>query len=223
MKLIALITLSLLLTSIIINTTYAQEPTRKIETITVPYTAANTEKANPVHYSFSSKHIGDWILQIRNELMYNTETPEAKVVIRLMNDISTENYIEVAMFGAPSQTFWLSLANEEMGYSRFFEGERSWAEDKPVVVSYIQNDRLSVSNGIRNVMDKVKIGPFVLNTVEVYGKDSADAPVNTFGGQLVFDIVSGDPMENPIMLVPAILAAAAGATVLTLIKIKKRT
>jgi len=212
-----------LLVSVIVNTTYAQEPSRKIESITIPYTAANADIISPAHFYFPSKHIGDWILQIRNELVYNSANPEAKVVIRLNDDVSSENYVEIAMFGAPSQKFWLAVANDEIGYNKFFEGERSWVEDKPVVVSYIQNDRLSVSNGIRNVMDKMRIGPFVLNTVEVYGKNSADAAANTFEGQLVFDVVSGDPMENPIMMVPAILAAAAGVTVLTLIKLKKRT
>ncbi|MGH9923157.1 MAG: hypothetical protein ACRD38_10430, partial [Nitrososphaerales archaeon] len=69
----------------------------------------------------------------------------------------------------------------------------------------------------------LKIGPFILNTVEVYGKDSADAPANAFGGQLVFDVISGNPLENPIMMIPAILAAAAGGIILTLIKLKKRT
>jgi len=222
MKLIAFVMLSLLLASLV-NVVYAQQETRKVESITIPYTAANSDRQNPAHYSFPSQHIGDWILNIRNELVYSSENPEAKVVLRLKEEAMSKNYVEVAMFGAPSRTFWLAIANAEVGYSVLYESENSWLDDRPVMVSYIQNDRLSVTNGIRNIVDRMKIGPFILNTVEVYGKDSADAPVNAFGGQLVFDVVSGDPMENPIMMIPAILAVVAGGTVLTLIKLKKRT
>jgi len=222
MKLIGFVMMSLLLISLV-NFAYAQQESRKVESITIPYTAANMDKRNPIHYSFPSQHIGDWILTIRNELVYNTDNQEAKIVVRLKEEPASENYVEVAMFGAPSRTFWLALANDEIGYSVLYENQNSWADDKPVMVSFIQNERLSVSNGIRNVVDRLKIGPFILNTVEVYGKDSADAPTNTVGGQLVFDVVSGNPLENPIMMLPAILAAAAGGTILTLLKLKKRT
>jgi hypothetical protein len=222
MKLIGFVMTSLLLISLV-NFAYAQQESRKVESITIPYTAANMDKRNPIHYSFQSQHIGDWILTIRNELVYNSDNQEAKVVLRLKEEPASENYVEVAMFGAPSRTFWLALANDEIGYSVLYENQDSWADDKPVMVSYIQNERLSVTNGIRNVADRLKIGPFILNTVEVYGKDSTDASANTVGGQLVFDVVSGNPMENPVMLMPAILAAAAGGTILTLLKLKKRT
>jgi len=222
MRFIAFVMLSVLLASFV-NVAYAQQQTRKVESITIPYTAANADRQNPAHFSFPSQHIGNWILTIRNELVYNSENPEAKIVVRLKEEVASESYVEVAMFSAASHKFWLAVANKEIGYSVLYENDNSWVEDRPVMVSYIQNDRLSVSNGIRNVADRLQIGPFILNTVEVYGKDSADAHVNTFGGQLVFDVVSGDPLENPIMLIPAVLAAAAGGIILTLIKLKKRT
>ena len=222
MKFIAFVMLSLLLASFL-NVVYAQQETRKVESITIPYTAANADRQNPAHLSFPSQHIGNWILTIRNELVYNSENPEAKIVVRLKEEVASESYVEVAMFSAVTHKFWLAVANKEIGYSVLYENDNSWVEDRPVMVSYIQNDRLSVSNGIRNVADRLQIGPFILNTVEVYGKDSADAHVNTFGGQLVFDVISGDPLENPIMMIPAVLAAAAGGIILTLIKLKKRT
>jgi hypothetical protein len=222
MKFTAFVMLSVLLASFV-SVAYAQQETRKVESITIPYTAANADRQNPAHFSFPSQHMGDWILTIRNELVYNSENPEAKVVVRLKEEAASESYVEVAMFSAVTHKFWLAVANKEIGYSVLYESENAWVEDRPVMVSYIQNDRLSVSNGIRNVADRLQIGPFILNTVEVYGKDSADAPANTFGGQLVFDVISGDPLENPIMMIPAVLAAAAGGIVLTLIKLKKRT
>jgi hypothetical protein len=223
MKLIALVVLSLFLTSIFVNVAYAQQDSRKVERITIPYTAANADKQNPAHYSFSSSHIANWILNVNNQLVYNSDNPDAKVVVRLKQDPSSEIFVELAMFGAPSHKSWLAVANDQVGYMPFYEDENSWFEDKPVMISYIQNERLSVTNGQRNVVDRLKIGPLVLNTVEVYGKDSADSAVNTVGGELVFDIISGNPMENPIMIMPAILAGLAGVAIVTLIKLKKRT
>ena len=223
MKLIAFIMLSLLLTVALVNTANAQEGKRKVETLTIPYAAANADRTNPAHYSFQSKHIANWILEIRNELVYNSDNPDAKVVIRLKEEPASNKYVELVIFGAPSRTFSLALANEQVGYMTLYENKNSWFEDKPIMVSYIQNDRLSVGNGQRNVLDRLSIGPFVLNTVEVYGKDSTDAAANTAGGQLIFDVVSGNPMENPIMMIPVILPALAGVAIITLLKLKKRT
>jgi len=223
MKLIALVMLSLFLTATFVNVAYAQQDKMKVESVTIPYSVANADRKNPIHYFFASQHIANWILNIRNELVYNTENPEAKVVIRLKEDPASENFVELAMFSAPSQKFWLAVANDQVGYMTFYESEKSWSEDKPIMVSYIQNDRLSVNNGQRNIMDRLRIGPLVLNTIELYGKDSEDAAINTVGGELVFDIVSGNPMDNPIMMIPAILAGLAGVTVVTLLKLKKRT
>lgn len=223
MKLIAFLMLSLLLGAVFINAAYAEQSSRKVESITIPYTAANADRKDPAHYFFQSKHIANWILNIRNELLYNSDNPEAKVVIRLKEDPANENYVEIAMSGAPKYIFWAAVANNQVGYMRLYQNERSWSRDQPVSVSFIENDKLSIHDGVRNVVDRLNIGPFVLNTVEVYGKDSADAAANALEGKLVFDVISGNPLENPIMMIPVILAAAAGGTVVTLIKLKKRT
>lgn len=221
--LVSFFVLSLLLASFLVNAANAQEDIRKVERITIPYTAANADRTNPEYHSFPSEHIANWLLTIDNKLVYDSENPGAKVVLRLREDPASEKYVEIAMFGEPSKTFWLAVANEQVGYMRLFENENAWFEGKEIRVSYIQNDRLSVSNGQRNVMDRFRIGPFVLGTFEVFGKDSIGDPNNTIAGEIVLDIISGNPLDNPIMILPAILAAVAGGVVLMLVKIKKRT
>jgi len=222
MKLIALILLSFLLLAISANVSYAQQDKRKVETLTIPYTAANVDRFKPVHYDFASKHQTNWILTIRNNLVYNSDNPDAKVVLRLKEEPKSEKYVELAMFGAPSKIFWIAIANKEVGYLRAYENKNAWFEEKDVVVTLAQSERLSVTNGQRNVMDRLRIGEFILGTIEVYGKDSSDAATNTFGGNIEFDIISGNPLENPIFIMPAVLAVVAGGVVATLLFVKKR-
>ncbi|MFQ5969129.1 MAG: hypothetical protein ACE5J2_01355 [Nitrososphaerales archaeon] len=223
MKLIALILFSFLLLGISANIAYAQEGTRKIETLTIPHTAANADRFNPAHYNFASKHQTSWILTIRNNLVYSSDNPDAKVVLRLKEEPESEKYVEFAMFGAPSKILWIAIANQDVGYLRTYQNENGWFEDKDITVTLTQSERLSVTNGQRNVMDRLRIGEFIFGTIEVYGKDSSDAATNTIGGNIEFDIISGNPLDNPIFIMPAVLAVAAIGVVATLLLIKKRT
>jgi hypothetical protein len=221
-KIMVFLVLGLLVAGFLVGIAEAQEGSRKVERITIPYTAANADRRSPEYHSFQSKHMGDWILTISNELAYNPENPDAKVVLRLKEDPASERYIELAMFGDPSRTFVVALDNEQ-GYSQLFESEQGWIEDREVRLSYIANERLSVANGQRNVLDKLRVGSMIVGTVEVYGRDLVDAPASAAGGEIVLDIVSGNPMENPVMLTPLILLGVVGGVVLTLLKVKKRT
>lgn len=222
MKLIAFIILNLLLAAVFVANAHAQQEIRKVEYLTIPYAAANAERTNPLHYSFTNKHVGNWILTIRNQLVY-ADNPDAKVVIRLKESPESERYVEIAMFGAPSKMLWAAVNNEQVGYMRMYEDKNSWFEDRPLVITFVENERVSAINGMRNVLDRLNFGPFALNTIEVYGRDASDAPVNAIKGELLLDVISGNPLDNPIMMVPPILAAAAGVTVVVLIKLKKRT
>lgn len=221
MRIIALPLLALVLLTVLAGTAYAQS--RKVESITIPYTAANAERTHPEHYFFPSTHVANWIVEIRNELVYDPDNADAKVVLRLKEKPEDIRFVEIAMLAEPSRAFHLAFVNEQVGYMQLTGTEDSWLSDRAVMVSFIENDRLSVNSGQRNVMDRLRIGPFDLNAVEVYGKDTADSADNAIGGELILDIVSGDPLENPVMMVPLILLAAVGGTIITLLKVKKRT
>jgi hypothetical protein len=216
---IALAVIALLLLSVSLDAD-AQD-SRKVEYLTIPYTAANADRTSPIHYSFANNHEANWILNIRNQIIY-ADNPDAKVVLRLKESAESGRFFEIVMFGAPSKSLLLSINNEDVGYMRLYENNNSWFEGKPVMVSLVQNERMSITDGERNVLDRLRVGPFTLHTIEVYGKDAPDDPDSAIAGQIAFDIISGDPMTNPIMMVPPILAGLAGATVLTLVIIKKR-
>lgn len=224
MDLVVFAILGLLLSATAMNIAYAQEPfTRKVENITIPYMAANADAIAPEHYRFPSKHEANWILSIQNNLLYNTENPDAKVVLRMKENPEDTDFVEITMFSPQSYTFQLAIANKEVGYMPMYEDTNAWFEDRAIALSFVQNERLSVNNGQRIVLDRLRIGGFTLNTIEVFGRDDASADMNAFGGDLTLNVVSGNPLDNPILIVPPILAAVTAVVIITLLKIKKRT
>ena len=106
---------------------------------------------------------------------------------------------------------------------RLYENTHAWFTDKSLSASFVQNDRLSVNNGQRIVLDRLRIGPFMLDTVELYGREDSDADVSALGGELVLSVLSGNPLDNPILMIPPIVAVVTAAIILTLLIIKKRT
>jgi len=223
MKIIGFVILGLLLSSTV-NMVFAQEVRNRIvETITIPFTATDAVFRSPEHYYFHSKHVANWILTIQNNLIYNEENPEAKVVLRLKENPSDTNFVEISMLSPPSHKLWVAVAKDEVGYMRLYEDDNAWFIDKPVMVSFVQNERLSVNNGQRIIVDRLRIGELTLGTIEVYGREDTDAGVSTLGGQVLIDVMSGNPLDNPILMIPPIAVAVTVGAVITLLVIKKRT
>lgn len=222
MKIIALSILFLLLSATITNLVYAQTPPRKIEDIVIPFTAVNAEFSTPEHFEFPSKHIANWILTIENNLQYNEQNPDAKVVLRLKENPEDKEFLEIMMFGPATYKFAISVANEAVGYMRVYENNRAWFPDRAATVSYVQNERLSVNNGQRTVTDKLGIPDFTLGTIEVYGRDDVDDDVNAISGQIKLEVLSGNPLDNPILIIPPIIAAITGGVIVMLLILKKR-
>jgi len=226
MKLTALILLGLLLAAVFVNAAYA----RQIDRITIPYSAANADETNPAHYFFQSKHVSNWLLNIQNKLEYNSNNPDAKVIIRLEDEPKSERFIEIAMSGAPSYTLQAGFANEQLGYVKYYEKSstpmaKAWSPDTPIALGFELDRQLSINNGARIIMDRITIGELRLGTIEIFGKSSANAADNAVGGELVFDAIddSGSIFQTPVMYVPLILSGVVVGTIVTLVKFKKRT
>lgn len=225
MKLIALVMLGLLLITVFVNAAYA----RQIERVTIPYTAANADETNPAHYFFQSKHVSNWLLTIRNGLEYNSNNPDGKVIIRLKDEPKSQNFIEIAMFGAPTYTLQAGFKNDQLGYVRYYEkastpSEKAWSTDTPISLGFELNRQLSINNGARIIMDRITIGEFALGTIEIFGKNSTNTADNAVGGELVFEAIddSGSIFQTPIMYVPLIISGVVAGTIVTLVKFKKR-
>ena len=223
MKVLVLAVIFLILSVTAVDVVYAQGPNRRTESITIPFTAANAEFLSPDHFSFTAKPSGDWILTIQNNLRHNEQNPEAKVVIRLKEKPEDTTFVEMMMVGPPSHKLSIAISNKEIGYMRMFENENAWFPDKPIMASVVQGERLSINNGQRTVLDRLQIGAFTPNTIEVYGRDGAEADASAFSGEIIVDIVSGNPLDNPITMIPPIAVAITAGALVTLLVIKKRT
>ncbi len=218
MKIILIIFMVLL--NNIINI-YAEDNSRKFEELEIPGSSFNTH-STPIVYKLQYKHTANFLINIKNELIYNPAYDQAKAAIRF-GDNEGDKLFEIIMYGEPSKRLSiLLLIDKELGYVKYYENDNAWFNDKILGISFTQNDKLSIHNGQRNIMDRFNIGMFTLDTIEVYGKVSATDPDSIIGGNLRVEIFSGDPFNNPISLIPIIGSAIAGIVVIILLKLKRR-
>jgi len=191
------------------------------ESFVLPFSASNTDRKNPVIYTYDTPKGVSWILGITNNMTYNNSA-EAKTIIKLMEKPPSEKFIELAMF-EQNDKFWVAVNTNESGYIRVHEQNTDgWSHDEPLMVGHANNQGLTVTNGKRIVIDRLSLNGFNLGSVAVYGKDDTDSPINTLDGYLSFDLLYGDPRDSPLYFLPIIMLVIVGAVVFLLLKFKKR-
>jgi hypothetical protein len=191
------------------------------ESFTLPFSASNTDRKNPVIYTYDTPIDVSFILGITNNMTYNNSS-EAKTIIKLMENSPSEKFIELAMF-EQNDKFWVAVNTNESGYIRVHEQDiNGWSRDEPLMVGYANNQGLTVTNGKRIVIDRLSLDGFNLGSIAVYGKDEATSPINTLDGYLSFDLLYGDPRDSPLYFLPIIMLVLVGAVVFVLLKFKKR-
>ena len=191
------------------------------ESFTLPFSASNTDRKNPVIYTYDTPIDVSFILGITNNMTYNNSS-EAKTIIKLMENSPSEKFIELAMF-EQNDKFWVAVNTNESGYIRVHEQDiDGWSRDEPLMVGHANNQGLTVTNGKRIVIDRLSLDGFNLGSIAVYGKDEATSPINTLDGYLSFDLLYGDPRDSPLYFLPIIMLVLVGAVVFVLLKFKKR-
>ena len=127
------------------------------------------------------------------------------------------------MFGGNSSKFWAAVNTRDSGYIRVYERNTDgWSRDQPIFVAHANNQGLTITNGKRIIIDRLSINDFLLNAIEVYGKDRPEDPPNAFGGDISFNIIYGNPADSPIYYVPLIMLVLVGGILLILLLKKKR-
>ena len=216
MKIVAVLVAMLIMANI--ASVYAQEDSRKVEILEIPASAFSASRDAPEVIPLENKHIANFVVNMRNELIY-ADNEQANAAIRF-GDNEQDKFFELVMY--KSGRLAISLFVESIGYSKYYEEDNSWFKDKQIGISFMQNDKLSIHNGQRNIMDRLKIGIFTLDTLEVYGKENSSDPTSIIGGKLVIEIFSGNPLDNPISFLPAVASIVVGGLIIVLIKLKKR-
>jgi hypothetical protein len=197
--------------------------TKNSEQFVLPYTASNDDRKHPLIYSYDNPKGLNWILTIQNNLSYAIRQ-DAKTIVKLQEPIPSEKFIEVAMFGDISKKFWVAVNTDESGYMRLYDesGSNGWSRDQPVIIAHGNNQGLTITNGKRIVVDKLSLDGFTLGSIVVYGKDDSDSPLNTYGGNLSFDVIYGNPAESPLYYLPVGMLIGVGGLVIGLVIFKKR-
>lgn len=191
------------------------------ERFVVPFSASNTDRKNPVIYTYEIPKDVSWILSIENNMTYNNSS-ESKTIIKLMENQPSEKFIELAMF-EQNEKFWIAVNTNESGYIRVHEQDTDgWSRDEPIMVAHANNQGLTVTNGKRIVIDRLSLDGFSLGSIAIYGKDDIDSPINTLDGYLSFDLTYGNPRDSPLYFLPIIMLVLVGGIVFYLLKIKKR-
>ena len=191
------------------------------ERFVVPFSASNTDRKNPVIYTYEIPKDVSWILGIENNMTYNNSS-ESKTIIKLMENQPSEKFIELAMF-EQNEKFWIAVNTNESGYIRVHEQDTDgWSRDEPIMVAHANNQGLTVTNGKRIVIDRLSLDGFSLGSIAIYGKDDIDSPKNTLDGYLSFDLTYGNPRDSPLYFLPIIMLVLVGGIVFYLLKIKKR-
>jgi hypothetical protein len=196
--------------------------TKNTEQFVLPFTSSNSDRRHPLVYVYDKPKVTNWILTIQNNLSYASR-PDAKTIVKLQEPAPSEKFIEIAMFGDVSRKFWAAVNTHDAGYVRIYERNTDgWARDQPIIIAHVNNQGLSINNGKRIIVDRLSINGFTLGSIAVYGKDDPESPINTYAGNIAFDVAYGDPSKSPIYYLPLGMLVGVGGVVVALLVFKKR-
>ena len=196
--------------------------TKNSEQFVFPYSSSNSDRKNPFVYAFDTPKVTNWILTIQNNMSYS-DMQNAKTIVKLQEPAPSDKFIEIAMFGDASKKFWVAVNTNESGYIRVYERDKDgWSRDQPLIVAHGNNQGLTITNGQRIIIDKLSINDFTIASIAVYGKDEPTSAVNTYGGDISFNVIYGSPIDSPLYYLPLAMIVGIGGLVIGLLVFKKR-
>ncbi|NOJ28636.1 MAG: hypothetical protein DA328_00525 [Nitrososphaeraceae archaeon] len=191
------------------------------EIFSLPFDIGDFDRKNSYTYKFDSPIEGNWILNIRNNLSYY-DSPEVKTIIKLNEMLPSEKFIEVGMSGDQSR-FWVGVNTNSTGYLRIYEATTGgWTTEKPMVISYGNNQGLTITNGKRIIIDRLSLDGFNLASLSIYGKEDSDSINNVYSGTMDFELFFGNPRDSPTYFLPFIMLGLVGGVLAILLYKKKR-
>lgn len=201
---------------------YQVVKTKNNDRFVLPFTAANSDRKNPIVYVYEKPKITNWILTIQNNLSYAVRQ-DAKAIVILKEPPPSEKFIEIAMFSDISKKFWAAINTHDAGYIRVYERNTDgWSREQPIIIAHANNQGLSITNGKRIIVDRLSVNGFNLGSIAVYGKDDPQSSINTYAGNISFDVAFGDLTNSPIYYLPLGMLLGVGGTVVAFLVVKKR-
>jgi hypothetical protein len=215
----------LLLAGICVSPAFAQEaknPSLIINTLEILSDEFNVVLRDAPTVILDDVHAVSWQVTIDNNLMYGN--PEGNAVLRLYDEETSDEFIEVGMGPQPDNKFWVAVQTPKEGYIVVHRDlDRGWYPEAKSIISYTDRAGLTVNNGARIVVTNLDIGQFAINSYSVHGKQGSTDPPAMNSGSMIIEFLSGDPAKNTFALFPFYMAAGIGSIVIVLLVITKRS
>jgi hypothetical protein len=215
----------ILLTGIFVSPAFAQEaknPSLIIDTLEILSDKFNVILRDAPTIILDDVHSVSWQVTIDNNLIY--ANPEGNAVLRLYDEQTADEFIEIGMGPQPDNKFWVAVQTPKEGYVVVHRDlDRGWYPEAKSIISYTDRAGLTVNNGARIVVTNLDIGQFAINSYSVHGKQGSTDPPAINSGSMIIEFLSGDPAKNTFALFPFYMAAGVGSIVIVLLLITKRS
>jgi hypothetical protein len=216
--------LSILFSLILVPNVYGQttaNPSLVLDTIEIDSDQFNRILRDSPIIELDKIHAISWQVTIDNNLLY--ANPEGNAVLRLYDNETHDEFIEIGMGSIPDNKFWVAVQTPDEGYIVVHRDlDRGWYPTAKTIVSFTERAGLTVNNGARIVVTNLDIGSFSIDAYSTHGMEGSSDPPAVNSGVFVMEILSGDPGKNVFAMFPFYIAAAIGILVGVLFLTKKR-
>ena len=200
----------------------AKNPSLIIDTLEILSDEFNVVLRDAPTIILDDVHSVSWQVTIDNNLIY--ANPEGNAVLRLYDEQTADEFIEVGMGPQPDNKFWVAVQTPKEGYIVVHRDlDRGWYPEAKSIISFTDRAGLTVNNGARIVVTNLDIGQFAINSYSVHGKQGSTDPPAINSGSMIIEFLSGDPAKNTFALFPFYMAAGVGSIVIVLLLITKRS
>jgi len=211
--------------SIMVIPAFAEEqsnPTLAIVNIDIDYNDFNIPAREEVVVQFDEIHDVSWQVNLVNDLLYGN--PDGNGVIKFYDATIEDKFIEIGMGSPPDKKFWIAVQLPDEGYVVVHDKlDRGWLPSGKVILAYSDTAGLTVNNGERIVLSNLDIEGFEIKAYSVWGMQGSQDPPAVVAGSLNLEILSGDPKERPLHMLPFAVVGCLGVGIVILLVTKKRS
>ena len=197
-------------------------PTLAIVNIDIDYNDFNIPAREEVVVQFDEIHDVSWQVNLVNDLLYGN--PGGNGVIKFYDATIEDKFIEIGMGSPPDKKFWIAVQLPDEGYVVVHDKlDRGWLPGGKVILAYSDTAGLTVNNGERIVLSNLDIEGFEIKAYSVWGMEGSQDPPAVVAGSLNLEILSGDPKEGPLHMLPFAVVGCLGVGIVILLVTKKRS
>ena len=197
-------------------------PTLAIVNIDIDYNDFNIPAREEVVVQFDEIHDVSWQVNLVNDLLYGN--PDGNGVIKFYDATIEDKFIEIGMGSPPDKKFWIAVQLPDEGYVVVHDKlDRGWLPGGKVILAYSDTAGLTVNNGERIVLSNLDIEGFEIKAYSVWGMEGSQDPPAVVAGSLNLEILSGDPKEGPLHMLPFAVVGCLGVGIVILLVTKKRS